>query len=401
MKRMLRFSALTSLLFISLLFLFSCSYGIFNFSAETGYFRFELEFNGDYSASEVEFTLTPPDDSGDVIFTEVIENGFCSLNVENMDIGTWELNVTILPDSNTVFESSVDFEIVTDQQTGGRIDVSFNGSEYSYNVYWWDSDGTDISSAEAAITVDSLTLSPLILKAYRGNTKLGYAAFEVSGTNFLDGLNYLEITSPDDSTVRVSNYEYYPKDLFLGGSDVEETLISIQDGFNRDFDAFNGTYTVRAVDNSSNIVRFTYDYDLVSEDKIPVLTGMDGAGVIATLVDSTIIHDFDWEIPDSTSTGSVFAYIVNKTDGTYYPADDSIYNSTGVLSVPNSTMSVSDTYQLVVVSMEYSTTTPYTDAIAAGVDIHMNATTIGWMLNEIYGASAGLISVTAAEFDTY
>ncbi len=401
MKRMLRFSGITALFFFLMLFLFSCSYGIFNFSAETGYFRFELEFNGDYSATEIEFTLTPPDGSGDVIFTEAIEGGFCSLDVENMDIGTWQLNVTILPDADTVFDSPVDFEIVSDQQTGGRIDVSFNGTDYNYYVNWWDSDGSDGSSSTVAITVDSLLVSPLILKSYRGNTKLGYAAFEVSGTNFLNGLNYLEITSPDDSTVRVSNYEYYPKDLFLGGSDVEESLISIQDGFSRAFDSFNGSYTVKAVDNSSNIVRLTYDYNLVTEDKIPVLTGMDGAGVISTDVDSTIIHTFDWEIPDTTSTGSVFAYIVNKTDGSYYPADDSIYNSTGVLSVPNSTMSVGDTYQLIVVSMEYYTITPYTDAVAAGVNMHMNATTIGWMLNEIYGASTGLISVTAAEFDTY
>jgi len=397
-------AVLSLITMISLLSL-SCSYGLFNFSAETGELELELQIVGDNNPGidSVIYELTPPDGSLSVSFTSAVSGLYSRyLNIDRMNVGTWSTSVKLMAGSELYQTYDGNLDIYADGRTKLRVEAAFNGIDFSINYNWFrNDDSTDAGIVDPAFTVSDISLLPEVHLDYKSGTYFPAADIRISGSGLDSQVRNLEILYPDDSVFFTGE-----QNMSRGGEPVfsqstEDALIIIRRALNLSLADINGTYVLKMTDYSQNGIRqeIAADYGELSLN-VPVILGHNGTGQVPDTMPDMMVNSFEWKITDASRAGTIIALMVNLSNGAIYPNSDAMVTSgsSGTLSLPGMSLG-SGNWVFIIAAVEKVFTTPYTDALALGVMPDLRPTSFAQGIKEIYGSGAGIVTFSSVPIE--
>ena len=375
----MRKAALTAFILVFISFLFSCSYGLLNFSTEVGNMELEFGIEGDnyLGVDNVVYTFTSP--LGDtVVFTGFLDGSSSHLYIDRVLAGSWTVTVSLGVGFEVLqISDSYSFEMVTGADYHVDVKAAYAGPEYTISFSSWDrNSGGTAGTSERVFTVDDFRVYPEFRyldwnSSYEG----GYSAV-LKGTSFASELNELKLLQPDGG--------YYiqgwnnSRTILLGG-DIGDNLIRIRNQIYDDPLDINGPFIAYLTDHSGNLIRSEYSLDFSGYDSMmPKILGQDNLGEIPEGgVDSMNAVTFQWQIDDSSWAGTVLVYVVSSS-GSIYPSDNSILvaGNSGDLSIPGMTLTIG-IHQIIIAAIGFDTSTPYdyvnTYGVNTGSSINMRA----------------------------
>ena len=378
--------------------MFSCSYGILNFAAETGKFELEMRIEGDNSpgVDRVIYELTPPDGSSVVSFSSDL-NGYSipPQYIDRVMIGRWNANVKMMT-GDVVFQAhSGSLEVTSGMTTKLQLSASYNGSNFDINFDWFlKEDGAADDAGTPAFTVESLHLLPEVSLDYRTDLIYQTAGFRISGNNLENKVRLLELTYPDGAVFSSGSSD--ARAIPFGYS-ATDSLIVIKRKLGLELKDINGSYILKMIDPAGNSIRQELAADFGElNPKVPHILGHGNMGVVPDSILSAGINTFQWELSDSSRSGTIITFMVKSTSQEIYPAGNTMatIGAAGELSIPGGTLTPG-TWYYVVASIEKVTTTPFDDAVALAINPDMRPESFAESIKAIYGTDTGLVTLSS------
>lgn len=393
--------------FISLLL--SCSYGNFNFSAETGSLELDFIFTGDNTldVDRIDYELTPPAGLSTKIREEFSGN-LLTTSFDNMDAGSWSIKGSLYANGTLVQEFAYSTEIVNDEKTRLSMEASWNSAEYDIIFQLWqitatDEDPSGVDEPSTPLfSVSDIKVMPALLKEHRSGNNLYAVNIRIIGTNLDSDVAALKLVYPDNYIYEYGTEDHYDRSrTVLISHKATDVMIEIQ---RNQFDlgeTLNGNYQFTLRDPAGATIEYPSVVNLDFDALIPDVLNHNGSVNIPVSINSTVLNDFEYMFSSAAGIGTRLVMMVDRQNGLPYPSDNSIAvaSDSGTLSILGGALPAGD-YELILASIEYSTLTPYDQAIAAGVS-DMRSEQLVQNLYEIYGENTGFVCFRSVSLSFY
>lgn len=402
MKVMKRYNRLILPLLL-IMGLSSCSYGFFNFAAETGSLELNIEFVNDNAkdVDKVKYELTPPKGLSSTV-SSYISGSMNYKSLDNMDTGSWSIKGGMYADGELIQEFSYGMEILNNTRTKLRIEARWNVSEYEMVFQSWEEpeENTGISDVNAAVPAFDVSEIRLIPAYCIRNEDEEFYSVNVCilGSSLDSGLQSLELNYPDGYSYEYG-YDYsYSRSLLTVFQD-SESMIEILRNQLIPGSGPNGTYYLRLGDHNGTSAQFSETLSMDYSGITPTITGYNALTIIPATVLSTGPHDFGYEFNSNAGIATRLVFLINRGDGTIYPSDDTmaVGIDIGALNIAGGLPSGS--YEFIVAAVGYMTTTPVTDAAGAGISSDgLRSENLAASIYELYGENTGYVVCKVVEF---
>ncbi|MDC7225379.1 MAG: hypothetical protein PQJ61_01295 [Spirochaetales bacterium] len=363
----------------------SCSYGFLNFASETGEIELSFLISGTNvnDVDSIKFKLTPPEGLS-VSETIDLENDTAWTKFSNADIGSWSLEWVLYADGEEVQSSDESIEIPVEDQYTVKYTLSavWNSADGDYDITpeylsYEIGDNVDDSDDETPapdFTFSSMEISPGVVVNNDETEAYYWSYVRISGSGFSDNLKYLKLSFPDGFTYEFggSDSRYVPYQHSLDDSLIEiERAYAVNENAVVGYDGEDDDYSLRLVDYNSGVKSESSTFDFDIGKYMPEIAN----GTETDVVDVTSGHDFDYSFGSESSGSTKLVYLINASDSSEVYGDDNTFppddaslladGESGTFTIASNQLTDGVTYQLVLVAVEYSTTTPYSDAGAS------------------------------------